>query len=134
MNEVKKLRGAYKTIGEVSKELGLIDKKNGNLKTYTIRYWETHFKQIKPLVKAGKRRYYSEKDIQIIKKIKFLLKEKGLTIDGVKKILVNNKSDLLDDNVGLGIYKGNFKNTDNFKRRLIKISNIIKEIKKLKNG
>ena len=67
---VKKLRGAYKTIGEVSKELGLIDKKNGNLKTYTIRYWETQFKQIKPLVKAGKRRYYSEKDIQIIKKNK----------------------------------------------------------------
>ena len=132
MNEIKKLRGAYKTIGEVSKELGLVDKKNGNLKTYTIRYWETQFKQIKPLVKAGKRRYYSEKDVEIIKKIKFLLKEKGLTIEGVKKIL-NNKSDLLDDNVNLGIYKGDFNNTDSFKQRLKKISHIIKEIKNLKN-
>ena len=132
MNEIKKLRGAYKTIGEVSKELGLVDKKNGNLKTYTIRYWETQFKQIKPLVKAGKRRYYSEKDVKIIKKIKFLLKEKGLTIEGVKKIL-NNKSDLLDDNVNLGIYKGDFNNTDSFKQRLKKISHIIKEIKNLKN-
>ena len=46
----------YKTIGEVAKAVGLIDKKNGNLQTHTIRYWETQFKQIKPRIKAGKRR------------------------------------------------------------------------------
>ena len=50
---------AYKTIGEVTKELGLIDKKTGSLQTHTIRYWETQFKQIKPTIRAGKRRYYS---------------------------------------------------------------------------
>ena len=76
---------AYKTIGEVTKMLGLIDKKTGNLQTHTLRYWETQFKQIRPLIRAGKRRYYSKQNFQIIKLIKFLLKEKGLTINGVKK-------------------------------------------------
>ena len=70
---------AYKTIGEVAKELNLIDEKTGNLQTHTLRYWETQFYQIKPSIRAGKRRYYSKKDFEIIKKIKFLLKEKGLT-------------------------------------------------------
>ena len=47
---------AYKTIGELTKELGLIDKKTGNLQTHTLRYWETQFKQIKPSIRAGNRR------------------------------------------------------------------------------
>ncbi len=48
---------AYKTIGEAAKELGLINKKTGQLQTHTIRYWEKKFKQIKPTVKAGGRKY-----------------------------------------------------------------------------
>ena len=87
MNNNEKSEGAYRTIGEVTKELGLIDKKTGRLQTHTIRYWETQFKQIKPSIGAGKRRYYSIKVFKIIKHIKFLLKERGLTINGVKKIL-----------------------------------------------
>ena len=63
----------YKTIGEVTKELGLLNSKTGSLQTHTIRYWEKQFKQIRPLVKAGKRRYYSEKNFELIKMIKFLL-------------------------------------------------------------
>ena len=43
---------AYKTIGEVTKMLGLIDKKTGHLQTHTLRYWETQFKQIRPLIRA----------------------------------------------------------------------------------
>ena len=54
-----KSKDAYKTIGEVTKELDLVDKKTGHLQTHTIRYWETQFKQIKPSIRAGKRRYYS---------------------------------------------------------------------------
>ena len=54
---------AYKTIGEVTRELGLIDKKTGNLQTHTLRYWETQFKQIKPIIGAGNRRYYSKATI-----------------------------------------------------------------------
>ena len=49
---------AYKTIGEIAKELNLINKKTGSLQTHTLRYWEKEFKQIKPKIMAGKRRYY----------------------------------------------------------------------------
>ena len=61
---------AYRTIGEVAKSLGLIDKKTGRLQTHTLRYWEKQFKQIKPSIKAGKRRYYSKKNIELINKNK----------------------------------------------------------------
>ena len=65
--DVKKTDEAYKTIGEVAKGLGLIDKKTGNIQTHTLRYWETQFKQIRPSIKAGNRRYYSKKDFTLIK-------------------------------------------------------------------
>ena len=125
---------AYKTIGEVTKELGLIDKKTGHLQTHTLRYWENQFKQIRPLIRAGKRRYYSKKNFQIIKLIKFLLKEKCLTINGVKKILEDPKIQSLDDNMNLGVYKPDLKNTKNIKNKIKKISKIIKELKNLSYG
>tara|TARA_Y100000590_G_C15527106_1_gene941702 strand:+ start:346 stop:750 length:405 start_codon:yes stop_codon:yes gene_type:complete len=124
----------YKTIGQTAKELGLIDKKTGALQTHTIRYWETQFKQIKPKVKAGNRRYYSKKDIKIINHIKYLLKEKGLTISGVKKILNDKEGLSIDDYVNLGVYKPEFKNSKLIKDKIKNISNIIKQLKKLKNG
>ena len=123
---------AYKTIGEITKEIGLIDKKTGHLQTHTIRYWETQFQQLKPSIRAGKRRYYSKKDVKIIKKIKFLLKEKGLTIKGAKMVLNNEKSGTLDGNLNLGLYNQNLKNTEIIKDKLKKISSIIKELKKYK--
>ena len=86
MNYNKSIK-KYKTIGEVAKELDLIDQQSGKLQTHTIRYWETQFKQIKPFVMAGRRRYYSIENIKTIKLIKSLLKENGLTIKGVKKVL-----------------------------------------------
>ena len=67
---------SYKTIGEVARDLGLIDSKTGQLKTHTIRYWETQFKQIKQFLGAGRRRYYSSKSFEVIKSIKFLLKKR----------------------------------------------------------
>ena len=105
MSHELKSDDAYRTIGEITKALGLIDKTTGNLQTHTLRYWETQFKQIKPTIKAGNRRYYSPKDYQIIKNIKFLLRDKGLTINGVKKILDSKKSLSIDDNANLGVYK-----------------------------
>ena len=66
MKDSSKLDNAYKTIGEVAKSLNLIDKKTGSPQTHTLRYWETQFKQIRPTVRAGNRRYYSEKEIMII--------------------------------------------------------------------
>ena len=134
MKSYLKSDDAYKTIGEVTKELGLINKKTGHLQTHTLRYWETQFKQIRPLIRAGKRRYYSKQNFQIIKLIKFLLKEKGLTINGVKKILNNPKIHSLDDNMNLGVYKPNFQNTKIIKDKIKKIYKIISELKKLNNG
>ena len=124
----------YKTIGEVTKELGLVDKKTGHLQTHTLRYWETQFKQINPLIRAGKRRYYSKKNFQVIKLIKFLLKEKGLTINGVKKILNNSDIRSLDDNVNLGVYKPDLQNKKTIKDKIKNISKIVKELKKFNNG
>ena len=134
MKSYSKSDDAYRTIGEVTKELGLIDKKTGHLKTHTLRYWETQFKQIKPLIRAGKRRYYSKKNFQTIKLIKFLLKEKGLTINGVKKILNNPEIQSLDDNMNLGVYKPDLQNSKIIKEKIKKISKIIKELKNLSNG
>ena len=132
MNDNVKSENYYRTIGQVAKELDLVDKKTGSLQTHTLRYWETQFKQIKPSIKAGKRRYYSKKDLKIIKFVKFLLKEKGLTINGVKKILNNIKSKTLDENIDIGLYSDNFEKTKAIKERVKKISEIIREIKKIK--
>ena len=93
---MEKKSEAYKTIGEVAKIVGLIDKRRGTLSTHTIRFWEKKFNQIKPKILAGKRRYYSNKEIRIIKLIKYLLKEKGMTIKGVKAVLNDPKSLMLD--------------------------------------
>ena len=127
-----KSSSAYKTIGEVAKELDLVNKKTGHLQTHTIRYWETQFKEIRPTIKAGKRRYYSLKDLKIIKYIKFLLREKGLTINGVRKMLNNTKSRSLDDSINLSVYKPGLKTTKVIKEKIKNISKIIKELKKLK--
>ncbi len=127
-----KSENAYKTIGEITKELGLIDKKTGHLQTHTLRYWEKQFKQIRPTIRAGGRRYYSEKNIRIIKIIKSLLKERGLTIKGVKKLLNQSKSASLDDNIGLGVYKHGLESTNIIKSKVKKISKIIEELKQLK--
>jgi len=132
MNSNNKSETAYKTIGEVTKELGLINQKTGRIQTHTIRYWETQFKQIKPIIRAGKRRYYSTKVFKIIKYIKFLLKEEGLTINGAKKILNMTKTDSLDDLTNMSINRLNFNRTEVIKNKVKNISKIIKELKKLK--
>ena len=119
MNENKKF---YKSIGEVAKILNLVNKKNGKLSTHTIRFWEKEFKQIKPFIFSGKRRYYDDKTILILKKIQFLLKNKGMTVKGVKIELQNNDSELDEfDNKTI--------NTKNIKTKLSKIADIIKSIK-----
>ena len=130
---MKKESKAYKTIGEVAKIVGLINKKNGTLSTYTIRFWEKEFRQIKPIILSGKRRYYSNKEIHIIKLIKFLLKEKGMTIKGVKAMLNNPKSLTLDDTTKYSVTNQSFKK-EKIKGKIRKISKIIDELKELKNG
>ena len=122
-----KLGTAYKTIGEVARDLNLINSKNGKLNTHTIRFWEKKFKQIKPKIFSGRRRYYDQKSIELLKMIRFLLKEKGFTINGVKKFLINKSSFDLDETFNSSI---NTTKKD-LKSKIEKISNLAKEIKKL---
>ena len=123
-----KFNNAYKTIGEVAKILDLKSKKIGVLPTYTIRFWESQFKQIKPKFLNSNRRYYDQKTIEILKKIKFLLKDQGMTINGVKKILNNNdKKDLLN----LDEISNNSIRTNNLKNKVLQISKIVNNLKKI---
>ena len=115
---------AYKTIGEVVKILGLKSKNNHSKATHTIRYWEKEFKQIKPKILNNNRRYYNHENIELLRKIKFLLKDQGMTINGVKKILNNKEPLKLDEMSNHSIKASNLKN------KLVKISNIIKDLKK----
>ena len=124
---IHKTNEAYKSIGEVAKILDLVNKKKGTLNTHTIRFWEKEFKQIKPKILNGNRRYYNIDTIEVIKKVQYLLKDQGMTINGVKKVLNTSKSLKLDE------LPNNSINTDyNIKNKIKKISNLIKQIKNLK--
>ena len=116
--------GAYKTIGEVAKILDFKNNNKGSLPTHVIRFWETKFKQIKPKILNSNRRYYDENTITILKKIKFLLKDQGMTIKGVQKILKDDGSLKLDEMADKSIKAKDFKN------KLIKISTKLKTLKK----
>ena len=126
---MKKSDDAYKSIGEVAKILDLVNKKNGSLNTHTIRFWEKEFKNIKPRILAGRRRHYDNSAIETLKKIKFLLKNQGMTIKGAKKLLSESTSFNLDDLSNKSI---NMNNNLVLKKKISKISKLIKDIKGLK--
>ena len=109
---------SYKSIGEVAKEI--------TINTHTLRFWEKEFKQIKPKLLSGNRRYYSEKDISLLKLIFELLKNQGYTISGAKKLL-NNSSIKLDDELSSGIKKKNFRGSIKLKAQKIKL--LLKKIR-----
>tara|TARA_B100000579_G_C22407884_1_gene654937 strand:- start:134 stop:505 length:372 start_codon:yes stop_codon:yes gene_type:complete len=117
---------AYKTIGEVVKILGLTSKKGKSSPTHIIRYWEKEFKQIKPKILNGNRRYYDKKNIELLKKVHFLLRDQGMTINGAKKILNNKEPLKLDETLNNSI------KANNFKSKLAKISYLLKKIKEIK--
>ncbi len=114
------------SISKLSIFLKLLNQKTKKPSNHILRYWEKEFKQIKPII-INKRRYYSEKQVQLIKFIKHLLKDEGLTIDGVKNVL-NTKINKLDDSKSFSLkevyYKKNLKE---------KGKSILEKIKKLKN-
>ena len=121
---------AYKSIGEVARILNLVNKKNGSLNTHTIRFWEKEFKIVNPKILTGKRRYYNNKSIETLKKIKFLLKKQGMTIKGAKRALENSDSLNLDDSSNKSINIG--KKSLVLKKKISKISKLVKEIKDLR--
>ena len=118
----KKLNSAYKSIGEVAEILKLKNSQNGKLNTYILRFWEKQFKQIKPVIFNNRRRYYDKDTVDLLMRIKYLLKDKGMTIKGVKKELKSANSDLDD-------YDIKTINKKIVKIKLNKISNLIKNIK-----
>ena len=124
---INKDNNAYKSIGEVAKILNLVNKKKGTLNTHTIRFWEKEFKQIRPNILNGNRRYYNNETIEVLKKVKYLLKDQGMTINGAKKVLNSDKSLKLDE------LPNNSINADySIIKKLKKISDLIKQIKNLK--
>ena len=123
---MNKSENAYKTISEVVEIIGLKSKKGKLKPTHTLRYWEKEFNQIKPRILKGSRRYYDEKNIELLKKIHFLLKDRGMTINGVKKFLKNKETLELDEISNRSISKLNIRN------KVTKISNLVKNLKKLK--
>jgi DNA-binding transcriptional MerR regulator len=74
-----KAAGAFRTIGELAQEIGRPQ--------HILRYWETRFPQLRPLQRAGGRRYYRPDDIALVRRIHALLSEQGYTIRGVQKLL-----------------------------------------------
>ena len=123
---MNKFDNAYKTIGEVAKILDLKNKSGQKTPTHTIRFWEKEFKQIKPKILTGNRRYYDKKNINLLKKIKFLLKDQGMTINGVKKLLNSDNSNQLDEISNKTI------RADDLINKITNISKIIKDLKKIK--
>ena len=115
----------FYNISEISKILNLIKPSNKKPLNHIIRYWEKEFKQVKAK-KINNRRYYSLKQVETLKLIKFLLKNKGMTINGVKKILNGVQSLELDELANNSI------KADNLRNKLIKISKIVKNLKNLK--
>ena len=117
---LKKKSGAFKNISELAKEIGLIDKSTGKPKTHVIRFWEKKFKILKPSLLLNKRRYYSEVDINLFRRVKTLLKDKGMTIKGA--IIAMEKE-----------YSVDYKKINNIRseNNLLRINKIIKELKKI---
>ena len=113
------------TISELSKILDLVDSKNQKPLNHVLRYWEKEFKQIKPKI-VNNRRYYSSQQVETIQMIKFLLKNKGMTITGVKKALkskINKLDDYNSHSLKAMYYKKSFKE---------KSKTLLNKIKKLK--
>ncbi|MDC0903675.1 MerR family transcriptional regulator [Pelagibacteraceae bacterium] len=113
-------------ISELTKLLELVNKKTNKPSTHILRFWEKEFKQIKPVI-IKNRRYYSVKNIKMIKLIKYLLKDQGMTINGVKKLL-QNKINTLDDYVSYGLKAEYYKKE--LKEKSIKILEKLNNIKK----
>tara|TARA_B100000035_G_C20593000_1_gene376247 strand:- start:25 stop:405 length:381 start_codon:yes stop_codon:yes gene_type:complete len=115
------------TISEASEILNLLNPITKKPLNHTLRFWEKVFKQIKPK-RLNNRRYYTQKQLEILKTINFLLKNEGMTISGVKKLL-NSKINKLDDSKFDSLKVDYYKNILKFKSK-----NLLEKIKKIKNN
>ena len=130
MKKIFKSEEAFKTIGEVSQLL--------DLPQHVLRFWESKFTQIKPLKRAGGRRYYRPEDVVLLKRIYQLIYKDGLTIKGVKKILrekgtksiLFGSGDILLEVSNSAYNADNLldsaNNTDNLRGELVKMRDLLK--------
>tara|TARA_X000001036_G_C20003317_1_gene531308 strand:- start:28 stop:408 length:381 start_codon:yes stop_codon:yes gene_type:complete len=109
--------GKLVNISKVSRILNIVDPITKKPLNHVLRYWEKEFKEIKPK-KINNRRYYSINQIEIIRMIKFLLKNKGMTISGVRNLLDKNVNKL-DDHKLYGLKADYYKNSLITKSKLI---------------
>ena len=112
-------------ISELSKILNLVDPTTKKPLNHILRYWEKQFKEIRPK-KINNQRYYNSKQVELLKMINFLLRNKGLTIAGVKNVLklnINKLDDYYSDSLKADYYKNSFK---------IKSNKLLEKINKLK--
>jgi DNA-binding transcriptional MerR regulator len=84
----EKAEGAFRTIGEVSAELGVPQ--------HILRYWESRFPQLRPLQRAGNRRYYRPADLALVRRIDRLLNHEGYTVRGVQQLLARDEPDAVE--------------------------------------
>ena len=120
---INKTNNAYKSIGEVAELLNLKNSKSGKLNTYTLRFWEKEFKQIKPKLLNNRRRYYDKKTVDLLVRIQYLLKDKGMTLNGVKKLLNSNDSDIDE------LYNKTIKEKNKIKSKILKIKKFLDNFK-----
>lgn len=80
----RKANGAFRTIGEVSADTGLPQ--------HILRYWETRFPQLRPVTRAGNRRYYRPEDVALVRRIDGLLNREGYTVRGVQQLLADTRA------------------------------------------
>ena len=113
-------------ISELSKMLNLVDPLTKKPSNHILRYWEKQFKEIKPK-KINNIRYYSSKQVEIIKMIKFLLKSKGMTILGVRNLL-NSSVNKLDGHKDHSLKAEYYKNILKLKSK-----SLVEKINKIKN-
>lgn len=133
---LQKSRAAFRTISEVSKELGIAQ--------HVLRFWETKFLEIQPIKRGGGRRYYRPEDLDLIKNIKNLLYKERYTIEGVQKLFKEKVGKNYTDNEPNGFFASEFLNptvekkepltfTDDNKinkKAILPLLNELKEIKK----
>ncbi len=120
-------RGAFRTIGELSKEL--------KIKPHILRYWEEQFAMLQPLKRAGARRHYRPEDVEMVNTINRLLNEEGYTIKGARKYLTSRKGKPVTEHhvdtpaAGVAVQSalplGNSQNEDN--------SLIVEELRSIRN-
>tara|TARA_E500000178_G_scaffold283786_1_gene284770 strand:+ start:122 stop:508 length:387 start_codon:yes stop_codon:yes gene_type:complete len=114
------------SISEVSRTLNLVNQSTKKPLNHILRFWEKEFKEIRPK-KINNRRYYSPDQVEIIKMIKFLLKNKGMTILGVKNLLTSKTNRLDDHNM-------NSLKAEHYKKNLVTKSKLLlNKINKIKN-